>query len=1521
MPFALKDGRRDIITPTARRTYDHIINSRIGSFPLNGLTGKPLTLSDFSLLALNWILTCSDEQVRNILSASRLAPNEIEAIWQLTETIDAKGLPDGSWTQLEIYIILHYAQASEALSLETMAMQYAGSIPPKPAEEIRRRSSYAEEGLRLRASLNHDPMPSSPSPALTTILRHSTSNATTLSMVRDPLFTHRIQDTGDALLSQPGLEALGPIEEGATYRLGSSRRPLRESSIRTSTTDGAQKLHDLIQSKCPDVHIEPDIQTLQPRSFQSSSLDDAVARDILIRKKVEIGDFKESSKQLSNILKSKKGRQKAADNANSTFNQTELSAALRETVDGSGEVGVAKALIDMGAQINSYKETSKSKWRGSRTESIPINYVKIAASHNNEDMVSLLASSGASSSNLVEALEQSVRQNRPNIVLALLQQGVNWMTRSESIFASAIASKNPTLVRPLLRWPLKNRKNLVSSNLPTAVDYGQYEVVSLLMKYGADPRSQNALAMKKAVQAQRVDIVLAMMKDIEGSARSTIASSIFMEAFSSRSSQNAREQYEQYVMLESLLYYGARGDPVACMLVQVVRAGRQSIARLLVKYGADVQYHDAEALRVAIATENSKMLSILLVAKVTQRTASGIVDEIPGTSSDDESSWMLSLLIAKGAAGPPLTKVLVRAVEHKWYKTMGLLLDHRADVEFEGSQPLRMAVTGGDEQSLNLLLSKGRPKTETMQLLLPLIPQDPPRLRFVMTKAIINAAGQDGIAASVLSDALVEILSHPSREVHQYLVPLADVLITAGARVDHKRGKCFQLAAEIGSTELLDLLNQHVSKVGSLSPAMSTCMKTRDPEKRKALVGILLKGGAKGSEVDQALIDAIDEELIDKALVHHLLEKADLNYLGGRALSTALQRRPCDLTAAIIETGRTTKKVRSDALKSLFEPDVKERRTKLCLLLQAGVEQDALDNALVQEIEGKRDSQIVKNLLSHGASCNYKNGKALDLAIHLQDVHSLEQLIQSHPSRLVLEAMISKAMSVERTNSRRACLSLLFREGAKGERASFALIQEVETSGYRDPQTLQLLVNSGATIDYLEGRALRFAVSYPLDITVVRILVSGIGASTVISSLLPLALKHRSSVRVPLLQILLEKGASGNDINESLVTAVSEGAHAQSTIDLLLKHKASVNSDGARAVKKAAELKACSVLESLLRNYNRKHIDEIIGLAMQLPSSPSQEQRLDRLRCVRLLTPPTVTNPELVNSPLIQAVKERDRELIEYLISAGANANSNAGRSVVIAAEQRDFGSLQVLMRSKIKPTSQTCSSAFSVLPHTHDRWQTIPETVQKFDGILISEGAVGLAVDQTFLNALRSPHAFAADFIHLALRSKTLLNPNHDAGAALCIASKEARLAVVDYLLACRPSEPTLQAAFMSVFESPVEERTLIKLARMFFAHSQSASHVDFRRSEILESALYEALRRHSDKPDFIQELLNNGCKAEYSWSGKYNGSNIAEQMSTLLWLLCEGGQEVDVRIVDSLLEAGGKWILTLLFRYSHYQ
>lgn len=217
----------------------------------------------------------------------------------------------------------------------------------------------------------------------------------------------------------------------------------------------------------------------------------------------------------------------------------------------------------------------------------------------------------------------------------------------------------------------------------------------------------------------------------------------------------------------------------------------------------------------------------------------------------------------------------------------------------------------------------------------------------------------------------------------------------------------------------------------------------------------------------------------------------------------------------------------------------------------------------------------------------------------------------------------------------------------------------------------------------------------------------------------------------------------------------------------MLKYEASVDDNEAEAVKVAALAGSSSILECMLsRNPNPEYLDEAIKLAMRSPSSHFMVEAPDRLQSVRLLTK-SKTNPGTVNAALVQAVEEQDYQLIEHWIESGADPNFRDGRSVVFATQQLNTRSLHHLIRSKTKPTPQTYSRAFSVMPQDRDRWQSEPDVIHSFDSIFLTGGATGPAVDQTLLSAIRSTHVLAAKFVSMVLNCKTTVNVNFEGGRA----------------------------------------------------------------------------------------------------------------------------------------------------------
>lgn len=1513
LSFTLGNGYTAIIGLEEKRLYERIINSNVSVIPATGL---------------------EDDQVRNILSKSHLSKTDVEHIWHLTTTIDAEGLPDGGWTQLEVYVALHLVQQHENLSFDQMAIQFAGPIP-LVTKKITRRSSYAQAGCISTSTATNSggqPAPSTSllrsqslaetsSPPTAKLLRHSRSDASATVRLRGMSSHQTLSDHDHASVSQAGLEAMDVITETEDWeeqqpptqstplRIWSSHRNdldttesfeavSRGSSIRTDTAGRAERLATLMHTRAPRVNIGSMIEAPGPWTRQAATIDRGHAHDILVRIKTGNPKYKDPTAGFQGLLKSKKAKRKALDDQTWVFNQEELSRGLQEALE-SGHVGVAEVLIDQGADVNFRREVTKRKLHSDDVKSVPTNYIKTAVSTGNIEMVRLLASRGASSANQVEALDTAVKQNLPLVVETLLQYNADPNANGGTIFQSAITTQKPTVVKLLLRARKEISKSLLNECLPIAVEQGQIEIVYLLVRYGADVNDKSALALRKSVQSQRSDLLLAIMK---GNPTSHSVSLAFVDAFLPNSSTTVEEKY---LLLDILLCGGANGDPVAEVLIRVVRAGHCRIARLLIAHGASLDYKRGAALKQAVTARNVKMLTTLSLGKISSNCATDVFAEIPRPFTERKTFSLMSPLISKGARGIPLDKALVTAVEQKLEGITMLLLDQKASADYNDAQALQIAATAGDLATVNLVLKKGKPQPQSMRYVLPLVPRGPPQLRYDMTKSIIDAASTAGIPTALLDVALMEAVDTQSPQVDLGLVNL---VIVAGADVNCLGGKSFQTAVKRRSIDLLELLVRSAPQPSSLSSAVPVAMGLVEISLRRRIMVILVDHGAKGPTVAQALTTAIEEKPLDEDLVLYLVSKANVDHHQGQALCSAVKFANRTIVASVIDHGHPNHRSRLAALPIVLEPSTGDRVAKLDLLLQAGIDQEGLDKALVQEIsnDSNGDIKVIKMLLSAKASCNYNGGKSLELTVSSRNNDVLRCLVSSKCDSRILAKTLPLAMHHTDPDTRCACVALLLGGGAKGDQVSGALIHEIRNSQKCNPQLVKLLITNGARIDYSEGEAIKHAASKPMTNDIFQLLLEGKGASTILDSLIPLVMKHAQGTRLQMLQMLLEKGAQGAQVHIALIDAVYQGPSAQPTIDILLKYNASVDYRDSEALRIAAAAGHSSILDCLLQNNpNSENLAEALRLAMQTPAVQSNTNEPVRIKSVRLLTRRGVPKLE-INRALIQAVLEKDHVLVKHFIDSGGDPNYQSGKCVIAATEQADIESLLLIARSK--PSPSVFSAAFAAKSTSSDRWRTEPELLLNIDKLLLDGGATGPAVDQTLFSALKSFDSVCSQFVGLVSARPSLLNVNFDHGKCLCAAAARNLYELVTILLKQKPSQQTLCSAFMAIFESHAPEEQLISLSKLFLERSESRKHLYFEKDDPLTSPLYQTLHRHPDKPLLLQHLLDSGCPPDSLFLWEFNPEAGAEDTSALLWLLCQSqaDQRTDIRMIEILLERG---------------
>ena len=803
----------------------------------------------------------------------------------------------------------------------------------------------------------------------------------------------------------------------------------------------------------------------------------------------------------------------------------------------------------------------------------------------------------------------------------------------------------------------------------------------------------------------------------------------------------------------------------------------------------------------------------------------------------------MSLLISKGATGIPLDKALVSAVEKKPESITTLLLDHKASADYNDVQALQIAASAGDLEVFNLILNKGKPQPRSMRFIFPLVAPDPLRLRYDMMKSIIEVASTAGIPTPLLDGALVKVVDSQSPEID---LDLINLIIVAGANVNYLGGKPFQTAAKRGSIELLELLVRNAAQPSSLSSAVPIAMRLVEPVLRRKLMAILLDHGAQGPAVAQALTEAVGEKSLDEDLILNLVPKADVNHRHGRALCKAIKSANKKVVAGLIDLGHPNHESRLAALQVTLEPPTGDRLAKLDLLLRAGIDQEGLDRALVQEISNgtNSDVNVIKMLLNRDASCNYDEGKSLQLAVSSKNSQVLRYLVSSKCDSGIMAKMLPLAMQNTNSNTRYACMALLLSGGAKGDEISRALVHAICESQGQDPRLVELLIRHGARVDYSEGKAIKHAVSTFIDNGVLELLLGGDGASLVLASLVPLAMSHTQRTRLRILQLLLEKGAQGAQVH-----LVSEAGAICTTDHRHTIEKASVDYQSGEAVRIAAAGGHSSLLDCLLqRSPNPVNLPEALRLAMQTPAVQSKTNEPVRIKSVRLLTHAGVTRSEPIHNALIQAVSEKDHTLIEHLVRSGGDPNFRRGKCVIIATEQADIESLILLVSSS--PSPAVFSAAFAAKSTSHDRWRSDPKMQLDIDKILIDGGAAGPAVDQTFSSALKLNDPVCNQFGDFVSARPSSLDVDFEDGKCLCRATRRDMYDLVQILLAQNPNQRTLYFAFLAIFESDASEEHLINLSKLFLERPPSGNQLYSGGEDPLTSPLYQTLHRHSDKP-----------------------------------------------------------------------
>jgi len=584
-----------------------------------------------------------------------------------------------------------------------------------------------------------------------------------------------------------------------------------------------------------------------------------------------------------------------------------------------------------------------------------------------------------------------------------------------------------------------------------------------------------------------------------------------------------------------------RPDIVSSCLPAAVGQKSEPIISLLVGHGADPNFDGASALKTAISQREYR-LAVALVAgpcplsPLSLQAASEIVLQM---SVPQDRYQFLQLLFCCGLSPntPGLGELLLAASQRSDTPIAELLINYGVPTSFNEAECLRNAILRSNWKLVDLILTTPISSAHA-SIALAVVPMDivnPNRLR------VISALVSKGATGRPLERWLV-------RAVEDGDSSLMDLLLTAGAPLDSGNNQALQAAVARKDIRSLRTLLSSRPSPRSLARVFPLIRSGYTPPERLQTVRVLLEHGARGPEIDQALIEAVADTSTsrDIALITELVRHgASIDHENGQVLKLAVSQ--VDLPVLRLLCGsKPAQKAKSAALPLIFDAKGCKQSASLAileLLLANGVEEGPAIQTLELAMKGGPDNiDIIDRLITADARLL---GPAFQYATAINSTSRKEPILKFLLSKGLSQETLDKALVIE---TQQACLK-------------------------QDLSILQLLLDQGASVKHDNGKAFTLAVAAG-NSSLVKALLNGKDSpapatiTTAFGSLFndfddrqQIWHRHSNSV-VEIADELLRRGVDGNAINCALRNVLDPrygDNQIGPTMDLLLKYNADVN--------------------------------------------------------------------------------------------------------------------------------------------------------------------------------------------------------------------------------------------------------------------------------------------------------------------------------------------------------------------------
>lgn len=847
-------------------------------------------------------------------------------------------------------------------------------------------------------------------------------------------------------------------------------------------------------------------------------------------------------------------------------------------------------------------------------------------------------------------------------------------------------------------------------------------------------------------------------------------------------------------------------------------------------------------------------------------------------------------LILQSDGRPPLDWIsgaMIDAARKGCVGTVAQLSRSVADGSFDDGAALKEAISQCRvDIALAILVGTKPPNKQCLNEAFSKVSKHPamnPPEKITLTD-ILLLAGAEGDA---VSSALVQACQTEFYD-------MIDLLISNGASIEYNNAVVVKNAIQSGNISLVQLL---LNERAVLSPVLAgelleSIGKRIHPEDRRILYSTLLRKGAKGPPLDEALIKAVeggDNECVKLLLTPHfagsgrlqpkashdlktgprsmVFERhamADVNYKGGLALAKAASSGNLTMVEYILAAKPSIETLIA-VFPSINNLNQMERYHMTESFLNAGVTGPCVHAALQQAIDEappRRDERLIKILLQHDVDANVNDGAPLISAIEHLDADLLEALLRKRPTTKNAVAALQRAMAVVDKAKRARMVSALLRVGAN---------ESTKTVG----EALMKVLHE-----------------QPADTRLLAVILQHGHADVNMDTGDPVVMGRIVRPRFSLAFSLTSCIAVRDENPQVLELVLQTGRATPETLDLAIQAMANVPSSQDKATK----------LESIVKRTKQKEsLNSLLSNEVQsILRCPPQKRTLVVLRALLALGVDVNTNK---GAALSYAVAGADSKITDVLFAAKPSTKSLAAAvpwAFKIADPTERLTFIQKLLHAGAPADEVNRALVHAIGTHPDDT-ALINTLLARAD---TSDG-------EALMVAVRKANVLMVEMIITRAKKHPADRLNHAFSEATRIENKEIRRSICELLLRAGATGPAVSDALLAAAGTGD-----LTLGKMLLDYGGSVDHQEGQ-------AVVETCRAGS--PDVLKMLLSSktAIKKETLERGFQAATEVGDlnHRAAVFQLLLDKG--VSGEILDAQLVSAARFgddaleLVRLLLRY----